>query len=119
MFGDPFFRLVEDSRQNMLQHTIPNIPDDGFMLPWHNLQFWYSLNKLRSSLSPEVRIFPGRGVLKGIGMKFDNLTRIVTPVGNRCAGQFDMTPYDETFLVIFNHCDSRRILPQDLTFSNN
>lgn len=64
------------------------------VLPWDDLQFWYTVSPL---LSPKVKVIPMTAHLKVMAVSFDDLHKIRAPVGI-CEG-LDLRLYDEMIEV--------------------
>ncbi len=70
------------------------------LLPWHNLRFWYELDKFRDSLteaSPTPKIYPCRAELWVLPVKYRDLWKIRAPL--KMVEGFDVSTFDKIILV--------------------
>lgn len=70
------------------------------ILPWDNLLFVYLLKDIKNKLNANVKIFPKRMSIKCLPVKFKDLQKIRTPLGN--VEDFNMEHFDKLIWVNYN-----------------
>ncbi|XP_060073824.1 protein arginine N-methyltransferase 7-like [Ylistrum balloti] len=63
------------------------------VLPWHSINYWYSIDQLSDIMATEAKIFPTSMTIKAIAVEFTDLWKIRAPVG-MCEG-FNLQVFDD------------------------
>ena len=70
--------------------------------PWELMCFWHLRHVLSPLLKANTKVIPECGILKAMGVKFDDLWKIRAPVVN--AEGFDLSKFDEMVQVCYYSC---------------
>ncbi|MFH4980372.1 hypothetical protein AB6A40_007081 [Gnathostoma spinigerum] len=62
------------------------------ILPWNNLRYWFAVQSLISKY-PNIEFLPKSGTLYALPVSFEELWKIVAPVGN--VSGFDLSAFDK------------------------
>lgn len=92
-----FVSNVQDDLMASVTHVICDPSFSSSILPWENLKMAYILFKIKSKLSPSVKVIPEMCEIWGMPVEFQHLHKIRIPL-KKCEG-IDMAMFDKLIEV--------------------
>jgi hypothetical protein len=69
--------------------------------PWNHLEFWKRFHQIpKAWLEQNFTLVPFKLFVRGLAVDFENFSRPFNPTGTVCRGQFDMSAFTRTVLVM-------------------